>query len=94
MTADHLCTIELIAEGHAERCPGEACAFWHDGCVLGAVESDLHAAPHVAELLLELRREVESGAAVPVVVARDRLRRAASESEDETGPAGGATELV
>ena len=29
-----LCTIELIAEGHAERCPGEQCAFWEHACVL------------------------------------------------------------
>ena len=26
-----LCTIELIAEGHADRCPGADCAFWEHG---------------------------------------------------------------
>ena len=94
MAGGHLCTIELIAEGHAERCPGESCAFWHDGCVLEAVESDLQERPQVAELLLSLRREVEGGEPVPVAVARERLRTALSEGADETGPAGGATELV
>ena len=61
-----LCTIELIAEGHAERCPGEACAFWSNGCVLARVEADLDGRPDVAELLLDLRREVESGREVEV----------------------------
>jgi hypothetical protein len=94
MSDGRLCTIELIAEGHADRCPGESCAFWHDGCVLEAVESDLQEQPQVAELLVSLRREVEEGARVPVAVARERLRAALSEGADEVGPAGGATELV
>ena len=34
-----LCTIELIAEGHATRCTGAACAFWDEGCVLARVEA-------------------------------------------------------
>ena len=67
-----LCTIELVAEGHAERCPGEACAFWQDGCVLGRVESELAGRPEVAALLLELRRELEAGRAV---TTEDALRR-------------------
>ena len=65
-----ICTIELIAEGHAERCPGEDCAFWHDGCLLEAVEVDLQERPEVAALLLTLRREIEAGAAIPLDDAR------------------------
>ncbi len=94
MSEHGLCTIELIAEGHAERCPGQGCAFWHDGCVLEAVEVELQAAPGVAELLLSLRREIEEGARIPVDEARERLLEAMGEESDETGPAGGATELV
>jgi hypothetical protein len=89
-----ICTIELIAEGHAERCPGEDCAFWHDGCLLEAVEVDLQERPEVAALLLTLRREIEAGAAIPLDDARARLRATLAEVDDETGPAGGATELV
>jgi hypothetical protein len=89
-----LCTIELIAEGHAERCPGEACAFWREGCVLEAAEDELEGRPEVAALLLQLRREVESGVDVPLDVARGRLVDALSPPSDESGPAGGATELV
>jgi hypothetical protein len=70
-----LCTIELIAEGHAERCPGEACAFWDDGCVLTRIESDLDSRPDVAELLLELRRELEAGRSVGVADAQALFRR-------------------
>ena len=88
-----LCTIELIAEGHADRCPGEACAFWRNGCALAGVEAELAGRPEVATLLLELRREVESGRDVTVEDAHDRLRDALL-ADDETGPAGGATELV
>jgi hypothetical protein len=94
MTEHGLCTIELIADGHAERCPGQDCAFWHDGCVLEAVEVELQATPEVAELLLSLRREIEQGARIPVDEARERLLVAMGEASDETGPAGGATELV
>ncbi|MGL6279142.1 MAG: hypothetical protein ACRC50_06255 [Gaiella sp.] len=96
MIAEHrrLCTIELVAEGHAERCPGEACAFWHEGCVLEAAEDELAERPEVAALLLDLRRAVESGAAVPVTDARTRLARALGGISDESGPGGGATELV
>jgi hypothetical protein len=94
MPGGHLCTIELIADGHAERCLGESCAFWQDGCVLEAVEADLQSSPRVAALLLDLRREIEAGESVPVELARERLRGALSESDDEVGPAGGATELV
>jgi hypothetical protein len=89
-----LCTIELIAEGHAERCPGEACAFWRDGCVLEAAEDALEGRPEVAALLLQLRHEIESGAALPLDAARERLMDVLASPSDESGPAGGATELV
>ena len=68
-----LCTIELIAEGHAERCPGEGCAFWDRGCVLARVETQLDGRPEVAQLLVDLRRELESGRDVTVDEARRRL---------------------
>jgi hypothetical protein len=89
-----LCTIELIAEDHAERCPGEACAFWVDGCVLERIESDLQDNPAVAELLLELRRTIEAGTDVPLESARDRLQAALGVAGERAGPAGGSTELV
>jgi hypothetical protein len=54
-----LCTIELIANGHAERCPGEACAYWEDGCILARIEAELDGHSGVAELLLSLRHELE-----------------------------------
>jgi hypothetical protein len=68
-----LCTIELIAEGHAERCPGESCAFWEDGCILARVEEALDGRPEVAALLLSLRRQVESGRNVLVDEAAGAL---------------------
>ena len=71
----NLCTIHLIAEGHAERCPGERCAFWDDGCVLVRIESELDARPEVAELLLDLRRKLEAGDEIPVEDASAELRR-------------------
>ena len=70
-----LCTIELIAEGHAERCPGTDCAFWSNGCVLARVEAELDGRPDVAELLLGLRREIESGREVEVEAARALFHR-------------------
>ncbi len=70
-----LCTIELIAEGHANRCPGEECAFWDHGCVLSRIESDLDGRPEVAELLLDLRRELEAGRTVELVDARALFHR-------------------
>jgi hypothetical protein len=61
-----LCTIELIAEGHAERCTGEACVFWKGGCILSRVEEELEGRPDVAALLLDLRRQLEMGREVDV----------------------------
>lgn len=68
-----LCTVELIAEGHAERCPGEECAFWERGCVLSRVESELAGRPEVASLLLDLRRQLDEGRRVEVEAARSRF---------------------
>jgi hypothetical protein len=76
-----LCTIELVAEGHAERCPGEECAFWERGCVLARVESELRGRPEVAGLLLDLRRELQAGRAVEVGEARARFAHLLNEDE-------------
>lgn len=76
-----LCTIELIAEGHALRCPGEACAFWDRGCVLSRVEADLDGRSEVAQLLLDLRRELEAGKVVELEEARTRFAHILNEDE-------------
>jgi hypothetical protein len=70
-----LCTIELIAEGHADRCPGEGCAFWENGCILSRIESDLDGRPEVAALLVDLRRDLEAGRKVAVDDARALFHR-------------------
>ena len=54
-----LCTIELIAEGQATRCPGSECAYWEKECVIARIEGELGGRPEVAGLLLEIRRELE-----------------------------------
>ena len=99
-----LCTIALIAEGHAERCPGEACAFWEHGCALARVEGELDGRPEVAQLLLDLRRELESGRSVSLEEARARFAHVLNveegiEPEDEPsfahrGPAAGGVSPV
>jgi hypothetical protein len=80
---DHqqLCTIELIAEGHAERCPGTECAFWDRGCALARVEAELDGRPEVAQLLLDLRRELEADRVVQLDEARSRLAHILNEEE-------------
>ena len=75
-----LCTIELIAEGHAERCPGEECAFWERGCVLARVETHLADRPEVARILVDLRRELEAGGEIALAEARTRIARAIDEN--------------
>ena len=70
-----LCTIELIAEGHASRCPGERCAFWDDGCVLSRIEEELDGRPDVAALLLDLRRKLGAGGTVHVDEVSAAFRR-------------------
>jgi hypothetical protein len=76
-----LCTIELIAEGHAERCPGDACVFWDHGCVLARVEAELDSRPEVAQLLVDLRRELEAGRAVELEEAHARFAHLLNEDE-------------
>jgi len=73
--AEHrqFCTIELIAEGHADRCPGEECAFWERGCVLSRIEAELDGRPEVARLLLDLRSELEAGRALELKEVRSRF---------------------
>jgi hypothetical protein len=70
-----LCTIELIVQGHAERCPGEECAFWEHGCVLSRIETELELRPDVAQLLLDLRGELEHGRSYVSDDARAKLAR-------------------
>jgi hypothetical protein len=77
-----LCTVELIAHGHAERCPGEECAFWERGCVLARVEAELADRPEVAQLLLDLRHELEAGRQVEVEAARARFAHLLNEDDD------------
>jgi len=76
-----LCTIELIAEGHAERCPGEDCAFWDRGCVLARIEVELDGRPDVAQILLDLRRELEAGRVVELEEAHSRFAHILNEDE-------------
>ena len=76
-----LCTIELIATGHAARCPGDACAFWDHGCVLSRAESELDGRPEVSAWLLELRRELEAGRTVELDEARATLAEILDEDE-------------
>jgi hypothetical protein len=82
-----LCTIELIATGHAERCPGEECVFWEKGCALTRIEYELEGRPDVARLLVDLRRELESGHELDVEEVRARFSRMLNEDEHifETG---------
>jgi len=68
-----LCTVELIATGHAARCPGERCAFWERGCALRRIEANLDSSPETARLLLNLRRELEAGRIVELEEARSFL---------------------
>lgn len=65
-----LCTVELIADGHAARCPGETCPFWDRGCALARIETDLDGRPEVARLLLDLRGELEAGHGIELEEAR------------------------
>ena len=76
-----LCTIELIAQGHAERCPGEECAFWDHGCVLTRIETELEHRPEVAQLLLDLRGKLERGSTIASDDARATLARILNSEE-------------
>jgi hypothetical protein len=76
-----LCTIELIAEGHANRCPGEECAFWEQGCALTRIEYELEGRPEVAQLLLHLRRELEVGRDLTIEEVHSRFAHILNEDE-------------
>jgi hypothetical protein len=76
-----LCTIEMIAQGHAARCPGEECAFWDRGCVLSRIELELEGRPEVAQLLFDLRGKLESGRTVELDEARSTLAHILNDEE-------------
>jgi hypothetical protein len=82
-TREHrpLCTIEMIAEGHAQRCPGEECAFWEHGCVLARIESNLADRPEFAQVLLDLRRELEAGRELELDSVQSRFAHVLNEDE-------------
>lgn len=86
--AEHrpLCLIELIAEGHAARCPGEACPFWDRGCAIARIEAVLDGRPEVARLLLDLRGELETGRAVELEGARSTFARLPNEDDHVDAP--------
>jgi hypothetical protein len=77
-----LCTIEMIAEGHAQRCPGEECVFWERGCVLTRIEANLTDRTEVAQVLLDLRRELEAGREIELDVAHSRFAHVLNEDEN------------
>jgi len=81
-----LCTIELIATGHATRCPGAACAFWDRGCALARVEVVLDGRPEVARILLDLRHELEAGRTVELEEARSALAHILNDEEGIEAP--------
>jgi hypothetical protein len=81
-----LCTIEMIATGHGERCPGEGCAFWDGGCALARVEDELEGRPELARLLLDLRGRLERGHEVELEEARATLAHILNEEEHIDGP--------
>lgn len=76
-----LCTIELIAEGHARRCPGEDCIFWEQGCALARIEYELEGRSDVARLLVHLRRELEAGRQLDVEAVHSRFAHLLNEDE-------------
>jgi hypothetical protein len=71
----------MIAQGHAARCPGDECAFWDRGCVLSRIETELGSRPEVAQLLLDLRGELESGRTVELEEARSTLAHILNDEE-------------
>jgi hypothetical protein len=59
------CKLRLVAEGQAEACPRESCAFWEAGgavlggdCLIERLGVDL-ASPDLASYLLEVRQRLE-----------------------------------
>ncbi len=77
-----LCTLELVAEGHAERCPGAECSFWEDGCLMARVEDQLAGRPELAALLLDLRRRLDEGGAIELAEARSLFARRLAEGRE------------
>jgi len=69
------CTIELIAEGRAERCPGGACPFWDEACVLDRVEHELADRRELAQFLLDLRRNLERDTRDDLLTAQAAFHR-------------------
>ena len=76
-----LCTIELVAEGHSERCPGESCPFWKSGCALTRIEYELEGRPDVARLLVDLRRELSAGRELEIADVRSQFAHLLNEDE-------------
>jgi len=76
-----LCTLELVAEGHAARCPGAECPFWDRGCALARIEHELAGRPEVAAVLLGLRRELEAGRTVELEEAQVRFAHLVNEDD-------------
>ncbi len=76
----------MIAEGHAARCVGAECAFWDRGCALSRVEMELDHRPEVAQLLLDLRRELEAGRTVELEAARSTLAHILNDEEKIDSP--------
>jgi hypothetical protein len=74
-THQPLCTIELIAEEHPLRCPGDECPYWENGCVLARVEEELDGRPQVAAFLLAIRRELEEAKSLEAEGAAPLLHR-------------------
>ena len=81
-----LCTIELIAQGHAGRCPSAECVFWENGCTLTRIEAEIDGRPEVAALLLELRRELEAGREIETAEALALLDRRLAVADTEQRP--------
>jgi hypothetical protein len=73
------CTLRLAAQGHAELCPRERCAFWEPGgavvqgiCLIERLGVDVRR-PDLAAYLLETRERLE--------LARDRAEMEAAHRE-------------
>ena len=60
------CTLRLVAQGQAEPCPRERCAFWEPGgavaegnCLLERLGVDLASSADLASYLLETRQRLD-----------------------------------
>jgi hypothetical protein len=77
-----LCTIELIAEGVADRCPGAKCPFWDGACVLDKVAHELSERRDVAAFLLGLRHNLEHPELHELEARRAAFQRGPAESKE------------